>query len=207
MFRKLLLVTLATISFSSLSETISLDYKGFYDRIKTVNKGKYKLIEMAFFVPTSQDCQIKSGSITTESKNYPLTYNSEQRLLLPFDEKLKSNRALINLSVSGNATLCSIQMKITEKLPSNTYDSAHLQQLESEMNELLYSLQGFPVKYFSDPISGLNFNFNGKNAEVVLDGKAISIEKGQFKITSAKIKNTDSLQFSQVPDSVTPWSK
>ncbi|MBE8167952.1 MAG: DUF2987 domain-containing protein, partial [Shewanella sp.] len=115
--------------------------------------------------------------------------------------------ALINLSLSGDAKSCAIQMKLIEKLPSKTYTSTHMKQLETEMNELLFSLQGFPVKYFSDPISGLNFNFSGSASKATWNGKEIPISKGQLQFTSEQIEKTNNLQFSQAPESVTPWSK
>ena len=56
---------------SSSAETVSLEYKGFYDRLKQVNKQNYPLVELAFSVPITPDCTIVSGSITTESDQYP----------------------------------------------------------------------------------------------------------------------------------------
>ncbi|MCG9722829.1 DUF2987 domain-containing protein [Shewanella sp. Isolate7] len=184
---------------------ISLDYQGFYQRMKQMNKGNYSLIDIAFSVPKENGCLIESGSITTEKRNYPLTFSGDQRLYIPFDETLKSDRALINLQMKNDATRCGVAMQIRAKSPSNEYSQAALSELAMQMDQLLKQMQGFPMKYFADDIAGVSFEFAGK-AQVVIDGKMQQVD-GIYRLASDKINTLSKITFSETPKVISPWVK
>ena len=72
--KKHLLLSLIILSCSAVhAEPISLEYQGFYQRLKQVNKGNYQLVEVAFSVSKANDCKVIDGTITTEKESYPLT--------------------------------------------------------------------------------------------------------------------------------------
>lgn len=208
--RKIMLLSsavLLTMSFSSFSTPVSLEYKGFYDRLKVVNKGNYQLVDIAFSVPMSADCQILSGSISTENTRYPLTYTEDQRLLLPFNDELKSNRGLVNLNVAGDASLCNIAMQVRAKQALASYSGEVLQQTATEMNALLDSIQGFPMRYFREPIAGLNFQFSPDTKVTVdIDGNKRTIGE-QWQLSQHELDNIRQLSFSQAPRYISPWVK
>lgn len=189
------------------SATISLEYKGFYDRLKQVNKGGYQLVEVAFSVPMQPNCIIQSGTISSEKTSTPLTYTSAQRLFIPFDDALKDQRALVNLNFAGSAEGCAIAMQVRAKRTLTEYDKTQLQQIVDEMDNLLGTMQGFPMRYFREPIAGLNFEFSPEqDISVSVDGREQHI-KGSFKLTAAELDSVNSLGFSQPPAILSPWVK
>ncbi|PWF64162.1 hypothetical protein CBX96_05945 [Shewanella sp. BC20] len=207
MYKKWWLVGLCLCATSLQAETISLEYKGFYDRLKQVNKGNYQLVEIAFSVPMLPNCQIQSGSISSELNSTPLTYTAAQRLFIPFDDALKDQRALVNLEFEGKAEGCGIAMQVRAKQTLVTYDKARLAQIASEMDALLGAMQGFPMRYFKEPIAGLNFEFAQDQAvSVTLDGREQQVNSS-FKLSVEQLNSLTSLQFSQTPTVLSPWVK
>ncbi|AZG36224.1 MULTISPECIES: DUF2987 domain-containing protein [Shewanella] len=194
---------------SSVAETVSLEYKGFYDRLKQVNKQNYPLVEVAFSVPITSDCTIVSGSITTEKEQFPLPYNAQQRLFIPYDPQLKSDRGLVNINVTGDAEQCAIAMQVRAKETKLNFTQTELLALTGDMNKLLDGLQGFPMKYFRKPISGLTFEFanqhnNGTIIMATIDGVESTVDQ-KYTLTQAKINQLQHLSFNQQPTVVSPF--
>ncbi|MGX9463558.1 DUF2987 domain-containing protein [Shewanella sp. A14] len=193
---------------NSVAETVSLEYNGFYDRLKQVNKHNYPLVELAFSVPMSADCIITSGSITTEKEQFPLTYTTQQRLFIPYDPQLKSDRGLVNINVIGDASKCGIAMQVRAKETKQDYTQAELFALTDDMDKLLDGLQGFPMKYFRKPIDGLTFEFtdmqkDSKNITVVIDNVDVVISE-KYALTIEQIDKLQQISFSQSPKVVSP---
>ncbi|WP_298774208.1 DUF2987 domain-containing protein [uncultured Shewanella sp.] len=201
----LLLGFFTLMSIGAYASSFSLEYQGFYQRLKKVNQGHFQLIEMAFLVPNKQKCRIQSGNITTEKHTYPLSYNNEQQLYLPYDAKLKTDRALINMDIAGDVQDCSIMMQVRVKHPKNAYAADDVKQIQSEMNTLLKSMQGFPMKYFFNPISGLNIEFD-EPTQVSIDGIQVYMGE-QFHLGQAEIERLSRIIFSHEPKLISPWFK
>lgn len=190
---------------SANATSVSLDYSNFYNRLKEVHKNDYSLVTMGFYVPKTKDCIIKSGSITTESKTYPLSYSKHQELLLPYDENLKKDRALINLALAGDSSKCAIQIQVNSTSKLKKYNKKSLKSIYTEMNGLMSVMQGFPLKYFSQDLEGLTFHFDNKS-QVKVDDR-LTTTTGSFKISKKEINKLDSLSFSLVPIKISPWVK
>lgn len=199
--------SLCFLANTAAAETISLEYKGFFDRLKQVNKGHYQLVEIAFSVPMKSNCLMTDGSITSEKISTPLTYTQEQRLFIPFDADLKDQRALVNLVFPGSAKGCAIAMQVRTKQTQLKYDKARLEQVMTEMDTLLADMQGFPMRYFREPITGLNFEFAPEQEiHVELNGHEQLI-RGNFKMSAEQLASVESLHFSQLPKVLSPWVK
>jgi hypothetical protein len=203
--KKSLLFSLIMFSCATVNaEPISLEYAGFYQRLKQVNKGSYQLVEVAFSVSKANGCKLIDGSITTEKESFPLTFTPDQRIFLPYDGQLKSDRALINLNVEGDAKSCEIAMQVRSKNTKKTYDRSELLQIETEMDDLLSMMQGFPMRYFASDIAGLNLEF-GAEAVITLDGKQIPVS-GTYRLDRDVIESLNSIEFSQAPKVISPWT-
>ncbi|GGQ23788.1 DUF2987 domain-containing protein [Shewanella litoralis] len=199
----LFILTAAFVASSSVAETVSLEYVGFYDRLKQVNKQNYQLVELAFSVPVTTDCTITSGSITTENETYPLTYTAQQRLFIPYDAQLKSDRGLVNIEVAGDASQCAIAMQVRARSTQQQYTQAELLALNADMNRLLDGLQGFPMKYFRKPIDGITFEFLTDNIFITVDDVQQS-SSGKFTLTLDQINQLHQISFSEKPNVVSP---
>jgi len=185
---------------------ISLEYQGFYQRLKQVNKGHYPLVEIAFSVPMASPCIVKSGTLTTEKESFPLTITDRQRIFLPYDGKLKSERALINLDIDGDSSKCSIAMQVRAKQTKTEYLQTEVVQIQAEMDELLNDMQGFPMRYFSSDIAGLNFEFEpDSKVRVTIDGVE-QIVTGLLRLPREKIATLSEIEFETKPLVISPWT-
>ena len=176
---------------NSSAETVSLEYKGFYDRLKQVNKQNYPLVELAFSVPITPDCTIVSGSITTENDQYPLTYSKQQRLFIPYDPQLKSDRGLVNIKVAGEAKQCAIAMQVRAKETKQGFTQTELLALTEDMNKLL---------------DGLSFEFTdmqNQTVKVVIDDVE-TIAKEKYTLTVEQINQLKQISFTQKPSIISP---
>ena len=191
------------------AETVSLEYTGFYDRLKRVNTNNYQYVEVAFSVPMTTDCTILSGKITTDTEVFPLTYTKQQRLYLPYDPQLKTDRGIIHLEVSGDSSQCGIAMQVRAKKTQLSYSNKELIVIVDDMNALLDGQQGFPMKYFRKPISGLTFEFasgasTDKTIAVLIDGVSSDVNH-KLQLTNEQITNIKQISFSQTPTVVSPF--
>ncbi|MEI6858982.1 MAG: DUF2987 domain-containing protein [Shewanella sp.] len=185
---------------------ISIPYQGFYQRLKQVNTGNYPLIEVAFSVPNKSQCLVISGTITTENESFPLTITDAQRIFLPYDAQLKSDRALINLDIEGSADNCSISMQVRAKNTKQSFNQKEILELQAEMNTMLSDMQGFPMRYFSQDIAGVNFEFEPDSKILVhIDGKE-NIITGKLRLSSEQINTLSVIQFSTKPLVISPWT-
>ncbi|MPY23891.1 DUF2987 domain-containing protein [Shewanella psychropiezotolerans] len=185
---------------------ISIPYQGFYQRLKQVNKGNYPLIEIAFSVPDKSRCLIKSGTLTTEKESFPLTITEDQRIFLPYDARLKSDRALVNLDIEGSADNCSISMQVRAKNTKQSYSQKEVQEIQAEMNTMLSDMQGFPMRYFSQDIAGVNFEFEPDSKTLVyIDGKE-QIVTDKLRLSSEQIDKLSDIKFDAKPLVISPWT-
>ncbi|MCC4831852.1 DUF2987 domain-containing protein [Shewanella sp. 10N.7] len=201
-----MLVAFVLLSPTSIADSVSIPYAGFYERLKQVNKHNYQLVEIAFSVPKNDNCKMLSGNITTEKDEFPLTYDKHQRLYLPFDAQLKSDRGLLNIEVEGDSSLCGVAMQVRAKSTQQEYVQAELMAVKDDMDALLDGQQGFPMKYFRKPITGLTFSFSDSDLPVIatIDGKAQSISN-QLQLTSEQLANLKALSFNAMPFVVSPY--
>ncbi|MBC8795169.1 DUF2987 domain-containing protein [Shewanella algae] len=204
MSKKLLFSALLLLSPSLMASQVSLNYADFYARMKVMNKGNYQLIDLAFTVPETQNCQVKAGSISTETERFPLTFDAGQRLFIPFDEKLKNTRALINLEIAGEGQGCGIGMQLRVRNPKQEYSGDELRNISSQMNEALKQMQGFPMKYFAKPISGLSIEFSGSENGAWFDGRHQALDK-RYELSNEEIALLETLKFDATPKVISPW--
>lgn len=204
MLKSLLLVSSVFVSGMVSAQTISLEYQGFYNHLKKANKGNFNLIEIAFSVPNKPACQITKGTISTESKQLPLTYTKTQRLYIPYDDQLKHDRALINLDIKGDTKDCGIAVQVQTRTNTTHYTGEQLNEIELQMTQLLKQMQGFPMRYFSDDIKGLTFKFA---APVTIYHNQQQLKQSQLQLSQQQIADLTQLNFSDAPMQIVPWVK
>ncbi|WP_144207863.1 DUF2987 domain-containing protein [Shewanella donghaensis] len=194
------------ISSFSLADTVSIPYAGFYERLKQVNKANYQLVEIAFSVPKTNQCTIISGNITTEKNEYPLTFNKQQRLYLPFDAQLKSDRGLINLTMKGDSSECGVAMQVRAKEQQQSYDQETIVAVKDNMDALLDGQQGFPMKYFRKPISGVTFSFAESDypVTVTIDQRQQIITE-HLQVDNEQLAELSEISFSALPNIISPY--
>jgi len=138
-------VVLSTLSFCATASEFVVSYDGFYDRLKVMSKGNYATADLGFYLVNQKGapCNIESGSIITKTNEYPLNYTSQSKLLLPFDETLDKDKALIVVHPKGGDQ-CQLKMQMEA---NQTYgDSISMKQmadLYTEFDDLIGRLSGF----------------------------------------------------------------
>ena len=138
-------VVLSALSFCATASEFVVSYDGFYDRLKVMSKGNYATADLGFYLVNQKGgaCNIESGSIITKTNEYPLNYTSQSKLLLPFDETLDKDKALIVVHPKGGDQ-CQLKMQMEA---NQTYgDSISMKQmadLYSEFDDLIGRLSGF----------------------------------------------------------------
>jgi hypothetical protein len=205
--KKSLLFSCLIAACTSVQATpISLEYQGFYQRLKQVNKGHHPLVELTFSVPNKKLCHINSGSITTEKESFPLTITQDQRIFLPYDGQLKSDRALINLDIEGKVENCNISMQVRAKQTKQNYKRDEIEQVQTGMDTLLSEMQGFPMRYFTAEIAGVNFVFEpDSKVSVKIDGTE-QLVSGMLRLSREQIAKLETLELSIKPQVISPWT-
>lgn len=202
------MILFACFIFSSaaLAGQTSLEYKGFYQRLKQFHKGDYQLVELTFSVPKAKGCILQGANIKGETGQYPLVYNQEQRLFFPFDEQIKSERTLVNLIFDGDGQDCSIAMQLRSKRTKMQYNQQELLQTFNELNQASKKLQGFPLKYFTQDILGLQFSFENDTSLMVNDKKIKQSVDRKISLSKQDLEKFSTISLTDYPKFISPWN-
>lgn len=138
-------LVLSALSLNTNASEFVVSYDGFYDRLKVMSKGDYASADLGFYLVNQKGtpCNIESGSIITKTNEYPLNYTSQSKLLLPFDETLDKDKALIVVHPKGGDQ-CQLKMQMES---NQTYDDSismkQMADLYTEFDDLIGRLSGF----------------------------------------------------------------
>ncbi|KZN30766.1 DUF2987 domain-containing protein [Pseudoalteromonas luteoviolacea] len=169
MKNKVLSLLFIATSFSSSAEEFVASYEGFYDRLKVVQKGDYEYARVNFYLvegESKRPCEIASGKIVTEQTTLPLQYTADAQLMLPVNEKLDKDKAVVVVT-PASASYCEIKIQIESAHFTNAeLTKKKLYQLHNEFESLLSDLSGvFIGKLLSFMLpeqKGVTLEFTGK---------------------------------------------
>ncbi|WP_337878850.1 DUF2987 domain-containing protein [Rheinheimera sp.] len=187
------------------------NYDGFYARMKKSEKAQFSAITLAFELQragSSEPCVVDKALITTDISEAPLTQAANGELILPYDQQLNDNKALIRLQQPAGEAPCDLNFKLRSRLPiERETQLAVLQGMHSQFDALLDSLAGVG-KYWLPEVQGLTLHFA---AEVVASSPdpqvqaALHCEQHSCKLMLNKaLTQTAVIQFSQTPLYATP---
>jgi len=138
------------------------NYDGFYARMKKSEVAQFSDITLAFELHktgTNEACTINKARITTDISQDELTIASNGELVLPFDQTLNDNKALIRLDQPAGAEPCDLNFKLRSKLPIGQHAELKvLQRMHGQFDQLLDSLAGLG-KYWLPDVDGLTLHF------------------------------------------------
>ncbi|WP_394191043.1 DUF2987 domain-containing protein [Pseudoalteromonas atlantica] len=124
-----------------------VSYDGFYDRLKVVNKGDFQFAQVNFYITdiaTGDECLIKTGRIITERQEFALNYTAQAQLLLPYDQQLDKDKAVIVIEPINEQHDCQLKLQIEAREFANINLNKHqMFQLNAEFDDLLSDLSGF----------------------------------------------------------------
>ncbi|MCF6438683.1 DUF2987 domain-containing protein [Pseudoalteromonas luteoviolacea] len=211
MKNRILPLLLLSSSFGCFAEEFVASYEGFYDRLKVVKKGEFEFARVNFYLvegESKKPCTIAEGNIVTEQTSMPLHYTEHAQLMLPIDEKLDKDKAVVVVKPE-TATYCEIKIQIESAYFSNQHLTKHkLYQLHTEFETLLSDLSGvFVGKLLSFMLpeqKGVTVEFA---SNVALSGEGVSCELNRCRFHVNDSWENDNARFNVLANlvSVKPW--
>ena len=97
-------------------------------------------------------------------------------------------------------------MQVRAKNTKQSYSQKEVQEIQAEMNTMLSDMQGFPMRYFSQDIAGVNFEFEPDSKTLVyIDGKE-QIVTDKLRLSSEQIDKLSDIKFDAKPLVISPWT-
>lgn len=200
---------LATCNVSA--ETLSLNYEGFYDRMKVVSEEDYSLIDMQFNLVTERDgkpCPVKEGLLLTETteQNILIEEKSKQ-IFLPFDKQLDSDKAILTFNIPG-PTRCTLSMQVVASTELQQEQSlSELKSVRDQFEALYDDLAGVFVAWLLPEIKGVILEFSTGSQPLLSQAHpAVSCENDRCFVDLTNGSTLPkSLKFSSTPTKLRPW--
>ncbi|MCF2857133.1 DUF2987 domain-containing protein [Pseudoalteromonas sp. SMS1] len=208
---KLLSLLLLATSFGGTAEEFVASYEGFYDRLKVVQKGEFEFARVNFYLvegESKRPCKIESGKIVTEQTTQPLQFTSNAQLMLPVNEKLDKDKAVVVVTPIS-AKYCEIKIQIESAHFTNAeLTKGKIYQLHHEFESLLSDLSGVFVgkllAFMLPEQKGVTLEFAG---DVTLTDEHVFCEKKRCRFEVPKSWENDNSTFNVLTKLVSakPW--
>ena len=188
-------------------------YDGFYDRLKVINKGQYSVADIGFYLVDMEGktCELTSGKIYTQSKELPLNFTKDAKLLLPFDETLDKDKAVIVAQQKDDEQSCQLKLQIESSSSySNSLTRHQAYVAYSEFDDLIGGLSGFFMRtlfaFMMPDVNGINVTFS---SDASISGSNQHIQCKQNKCTifpqESWLQDQTPIRFNQKIDKVIPF--
>jgi len=214
-FTLVLSVALSSTSFITTAKEFVASYDGFYDRMKVVNKGEYTQAKVGFYLierTSGENCILSEGHIITEKQEFPLSFSDKTELLLPFDEKLDKDKAMVVAYTKNPKHECQLVMQIEAFTGNDTSISkSELFETYRELDNLIDDLSGFILStvfgFLMPDMVGVTIVFDQPVNLLSKSDNSIKCENTRCTITmnSDWDSNTDKLKFSVAPSKIIPY--
>ncbi|SFD01102.1 DUF2987 domain-containing protein [Pseudoalteromonas denitrificans] len=202
-------------SFLSSAKEFVVAYDGFYDRMKVVNKGEYNRAKVGFYLKelkSGKSCILSHGQIITEQQEFPLTFSPNMELLLPFDEKLDKDKAIVIAQTQNPKDECQLVMQIEASGSDKTQLAKNdLFEVYTELSDLMDDLSGFVLStvfgFLMPDIVGITLIFDepvtllSKNESVM----NCSDFKCKVVINDDWEDDMQTIRFSSAPSKIVPF--
>ncbi|GAA4885603.1 DUF2987 domain-containing protein [Ferrimonas pelagia] len=202
-------VALALAMTPTTAQALILEYAGFYDRMKVVNKTDYPLVTLAFYLNHRQQghpCVIRQAELIHKEMRLPVGISPRYELLLPFDPKLKLDKAVLALSVDDESQ-CDFAMQLRFSDPlQQAFSGAELDQLASQFDAVLKRFAGFPFRFLQPDVSGVVVQLAPDS--LMTDQRHVSQRgdaQGRITLTQQQLVELETLRFSEPPLWIGPY--
>ncbi|BDY04906.1 DUF2987 domain-containing protein [Ferrimonas sp. YFM] len=197
----------ATLALPFSAGALTLDYKGFFDRMDKLYQPEINKLKLVFYFNNREQgtpCKVLDGRILRHEKALPLLVGPDQQLLLPFDRDLREKAALIQLELE-NEQQCDFAMQIqAEVLEQTQFTAAELAEIRDQMNALMRAYAGVGFGWLQPEVKGVTLTLDeGTEASVKGKGTLPQIVDGKLMLTPEQLGEA-TLVLSQAPHSVSP---
>lgn len=208
-------VALVSTSFITTAKEFVASYDGFYDRMKVVNKGEFTQAKVGFYLKefsSGESCILSKGHIITEKQEFPLNFSQSMELLLPFDEKLDKDKAMVIAYPKNPEHECQLVMQIEALANHQTrFTKSELYTSYTELDDLIDDLSGFVLStvfgFLMPDMVGVTLVFDQRVNLLSQSNNAVKCSDMRCTITmnSDWKDNSDELNFSIAPTKIIPY--
>ncbi|TCI03189.1 DUF2987 domain-containing protein [Corallincola luteus] len=193
------------------ANTLTMEYKPFYQRLKVLYQGDYPDSNIVFRLleagASNAACAIESGKIFNKNYELPLVYTSESVLLIPYDRKLYSDKAVVALQTKQP---CELTIALALKRPKASYDA---DELVKQLNQLYALMRDFAgvSKFMLPEIVGATLSFDAKSEVTLISSEAgddvtvLVSQTDEIQLSLAQLSMANRLTMSSVPTSIRLW--
>lgn len=194
------------------AETLSLNYEGFYDRMKVLNDEDYSLVDMQFMLVTEREgkpCPVTEGLLLTESTEQNILIKEDNKqIFLPFDKQLDSDKAILTFKIPG-PTRCTLSMQVTSSLALATeISTVKLREVRNQFDDLYDDLAGIFVSWLLPDVKGVIMDFD-EAVDLTGEYSNTSIVKCEKSRCFIDLSDTatlpEKLVFPTKPTVIRPW--
>ncbi|SDJ23855.1 Protein of unknown function [Ferrimonas sediminum] len=200
----------ASLALPFSASALTLDYKGFYDRMDKLYEPDVNRMKLVFYFnhrKQHRPCRIDDGAILSHGKRLPLLIGDDQQLLLPFDRSLRESSAVIRVELE-NENQCDFAMQLqAEVLDKTHYSAEDVADIQLQMNTLMRAYAGIGFGWLQPEVKGLTFTLSShSNARFSTPGAEALVvdDNGRLTLTVDQFPAGAELVFSQAPHSISP---
>ncbi|WP_084144588.1 DUF2987 domain-containing protein [Ferrimonas kyonanensis] len=200
----------ASLALPFSASALTLDYKGFYDRMDKLYEPDVNRMKLVFYFNHRQKhrpCRIDDGAILSHGKRLPLLVGDDQQLLLPFDRSLRESSAVIRVELE-NDNQCDFAMQLqAEVLDKRRYLVEDVADIQLQMNTLMRAYAGVGFGWLQPEVKGVTFTLApASKAQFTNPGsQPLPVDdKGRLTLTVDEFPAGAELVFSQAPHSISP---
>jgi len=208
-------VALVSTSFITSAKEFVASYDGFYDRMKIVNKGEFSQAKVGFYLiemTSKESCVLSEGHILTEKQEFPLNYSEQMELLLPFDEKLDKDKAMVIAYPENPNDECQLVMQIEAPVSQgSSFSKYQLYDTYIELDDLIDDLSGFVLStvfgFLMPDMVGVTLIFDEPAKLLSQSDDTVKCSEMRCTITmnSDWDSNSEILKFSVSPSKIIPY--
>ena len=217
MKNKLFALALAAIGAAqpAMADNFVVSYDGFHDRLKVIEKGEFEFARVNFYIvdiATLEPCKIAKGKIVTENSEMPLTFTEDAQLLLPYDDELDKDKAVLIIEPQHPKHDSQLKIQIeADHFGLENFTKSDIYQLHHEFEELLSDLSGFFVSkllsFLLPSQKGISVKFD---SQVVFNHHGVSCADKVCKFSVEESWEGDDFRFTSnsvrvKPMLISPW--
>ncbi len=190
------------------AKALMLDYGGFYDRMKVVNRADYPLVSIAFYLNHRElgaPCVIQQAALRFKGETLPVGVNANNELLLPFKSEFKTDKAVLDLEVEqGQQCDFAMQLRFSDPLQA-TFTQAELTALIDQFDSVLKGFAGFPFRLLQPDVTGVVIQPAEGSVITGSESLPAADPRGRITLTRDQLETLDSLAFSLPPRWIGPY--
>ncbi|MFO6422163.1 DUF2987 domain-containing protein [Motilimonas sp. KMU-193] len=184
----LFLLILLYAPWASAIET-KFSYSDFYKRLAVVKKEGLTRVTPAFYLldqNAQQPCQLAKAVLETANRQVAITQTPSGELLVPYDVKLKQEKAELVLVFAHEQTDCAMSLQTKLLVPiSGIQDVDGLSKIADELEKLMLGQAGFWGKLFLPDFNGISLTLAG---DFATDQQAVfSIANTDFAVEQGHV--------------------